>query len=71
MKDEGIGICEEEQGLIFQRFYRSPEVSGEKGLGIGLYLVREIIKKQGGYIKVKSEPRSGIFCLSEKELRIN
>ena len=59
VKDEGIGICEEEQGLIFQRFYRSPEVSGEKGLGIGLYLVREIIKKQGGYIKVKSEPGSG------------
>ena len=59
VKDEGIGIREEEQGLIFQRFYRSPEVSGEKGLGIGLYLVREIIKKQGGYIKVKSEPGSG------------
>lgn len=51
VKDEGIGIREEEQGLIFRRFYRSPEVSGEKGLGIGLYLVREIIKKQGGYIR--------------------
>ena len=30
VKDEGIGIREEEQGLIFQRFYRSPEVSGER-----------------------------------------
>lgn len=59
VKDEGIGIREEEQGLIFQRFYRSPEVAGVKGLGIGLYLVREIIKKQGGYVKVRSEAGSG------------
>lgn len=56
VKDEGIGIREEEQGMIFRRFYRSPSVSGEKGLGIGLYLVREIIKKQAGYVKVKAEP---------------
>ena len=59
VKDEGIGIREEEQGMIFQRFYRSPSVSGEKGLGIGLYLVREIIKKQAGYVKVKAEPGVG------------
>lgn len=59
VKDEGIGIREEEQGMIFRRFYRSPSVSGEKGLGIGLYLVREIIKKQAGYVKVKAEPGVG------------
>lgn len=72
VKDEGIGIREEEQGMIFRRFYRSPSVSGEKGLGIGLYLVREIIKKQAGYVKVKAEPGVGaeFFCLLEKGLRI-
>lgn len=59
VKDEGIGIREEEQGMIFRRFYRSPSVSGEKGLGIGLYIVREIIKKQAGYVKVKAEPGVG------------
>ena len=59
VKDEGIGIREEEQGMIFRRFYRSPSVSGEKGLGIGLYLVRELIKKQAGYVKVKAEPGVG------------
>ena len=59
VKDEGIGIREEEQGMIFRRFYRSPSVSGEKGLGIGQYLVREIIKKQAGYVKVKAEPGVG------------
>lgn len=59
IQDSGIGISEEEQGLIFQRFYRSPEVQKEKGLGIGLYLAREIIVRQGGYIKVISEPGQG------------
>lgn len=59
IKDSGMGISEEEQGLIFQRFYRSPKVQKEKGLGIGLYLAREIIIRQGGYIKVISEPGQG------------
>ncbi|WP_052430800.1 sensor histidine kinase [Robinsoniella peoriensis] len=59
IQNSGMGISEEEQGLIFQRFYRSPKVQKEKGLGIGLYLAREIIIRQGGYIKVKSEPGSG------------
>jgi len=57
--DHGIGISESEQGMIFKRFYRSPEVEREQGLGIGLYLVREIIEKQGGYIKVRSEVGKG------------
>ncbi len=45
--------------MIFQRFYRSPSVSQEKGLGIGLYLAREILAKEGGYIKVDSSPGKG------------
>ncbi len=57
--DHGMGISESEQGMIFKRFYRSPEVEREQGLGIGLYLVREIIEKQGGYIKVRSEVGKG------------
>lgn len=52
--DQGIGIEESEQGAVFKRFYRSPSVETEPGLGIGLYLVREIIEKQNGYVKVKS-----------------
>ncbi|MDD3140329.1 MAG: HAMP domain-containing sensor histidine kinase [Lachnospiraceae bacterium] len=52
--DQGIGIEEKEQGAIFKRFYRSSKVEKEQGLGIGLYLVREIIEKQNGYVKVKS-----------------
>lgn len=57
--DTGIGIAEEETARIFQRFYRSPAVSEEKGVGIGLYLAREIVEKQGGYIRVRSEPEKG------------
>lgn len=52
--DQGIGIEEIEQGAIFKRFYRSTKVEKEQGLGIGLYLAREIIEKQNGYIKVQS-----------------
>ncbi len=59
VKDEGIGIGEEEQAQIFRRFYRGREVSQEPGVGIGLYLVREIAEKQGGYVKVRSEKGRG------------
>lgn len=56
--DSGMGIPEEEQGLIFQRYYRSPLVKQEQGLGIGLYLAREIIGRQQGFIRVSSKPMS-------------
>lgn len=52
--DEGIGIREEEQGLVFQRFYRSEDVKDQEGLGIGLYLAREIFNREGGYVKIES-----------------
>lgn len=52
--DSGIGIAEEEQGKIFTRFYRSPTVNSQEGVGIGLFLAREIIAAEGGYIKVRS-----------------
>ena len=52
--DTGIGISEEEQANIFARFYRSGTVSGQDGVGIGLYLTRQILAEQGGYIKVSS-----------------
>lgn len=52
--DTGIGISEDETAKIFTRFYRSADVSDEQGVGIGLYLAREILSKEGGYIKVSS-----------------
>ena len=57
--DQGIGIMEEEQAKIFQRFYRSKETAQTKGVGIGLYLAREIAERQNGYLKVKSQHGKG------------
>lgn len=57
--DEGIGIDESEKAQIFQRFYRGREVQQEEGVGIGLYLAREIIRREAGYIKVKSVKGKG------------
>ena len=52
--DSGKGIAENRQGRIFKRFYREEEVHDIEGIGIGLYLAREIVTMQGGYIKVVS-----------------
>ncbi len=57
--DSGIGIKESEIAQIFQRFYRSPDVNNASGTGIGLYLSREIIQSENGYIKVQSEYGKG------------
>ncbi|MCB6200033.1 ATP-binding protein, partial [Lacrimispora saccharolytica] len=43
----------------FRRFYREEEVHEQQGVGIGLYLAREIVMRQGGYVKVVSEPGKG------------
>ncbi|MDE7283951.1 MAG: HAMP domain-containing histidine kinase [Lachnospiraceae bacterium] len=57
--DTGKGISESNQASIFRRFYREEEVHDESGVGIGLYLSREIISMQGGYIKVTSQIHKG------------
>lgn len=57
--DQGIGIPQEEQPLVFGRFYRGSEVREQSGVGIGLYLTRQIIEGQGGYVMVRSEKGKG------------
>lgn len=57
--DNGKGIAEENFTQIFKRFYREPEVQQVEGVGIGLFLAQEILKKQKGYIDVKSSPGRG------------
>lgn len=59
ISDTGIGIAEEEYSKIFARFYRSAKVSNQEGVGIGLYLSREIVAAEGGYINVSSYPACG------------
>ena len=59
VEDDGPGVPEGEQGAIFGRFYRGEQVREQEGLGIGLHLTREILRREGGYIKVQSSPGRG------------
>lgn len=56
--DEGEGIAKEDLSHIFERFYKSKQVS-ENSIGIGLSLAKTIIEKENGYIKVDSELGKG------------
>lgn len=65
--DKGVGISKENQEKVFERFYRvsGPNSFTFPGLGLGLYISYEIIKRQGGKIWVLSEPGKGsTFCFS-------
>ena len=59
VRDTGCGIPEAEQAKIFSRFYRAPAAYHSEGLGIGLYLTRQIASGQGGYVKVSSTVGQG------------
>ena len=61
--DSGPGIPEAERTRVFQRFYRSPAAYETEGVGIGLYLTRQIAEGQGGYVKASSRPGRG-SCFS-------
>lgn len=54
IKDQGIGIPNQSINNIFKRFERGQNVNDNNGIGVGLYLSREIINKQKGFITVKS-----------------
>lgn len=51
--DEGIGIDEGEEALVFRRFYRGRRAASQEGLGVGLYLAREITARHGGFMEIQ------------------
>lgn len=61
IEDQGIGIPRKEYNKIFKRFYRSPNetVQQTEGTGVGLYLSREILERQGGTLSVKAPRHQG------------
>lgn len=60
VQDQGVGIASEDQERIFSRFERASPVRHHfEGLGLGLYISREVVRAHGGRILVKSEPGLG------------
>jgi signal transduction histidine kinase len=59
VRDRGIGIDRENQQRIFDRFERAVSSRHYGGLGMGLYITRQIVEAHGGTISVESAPREG------------
>jgi signal transduction histidine kinase len=67
VRDQGLGIPPEEQGRIFDKFYRlDPNMSeGVGGIGLGLYICNELVRRMGGRIWVESSGETGSTFLFE------
>ncbi len=59
VKDQGVGLREEDRARIFERFERAISASEASGLGLGLYIAREIVQAHGGDISVESRLGAG------------
>lgn len=59
IRDEGVGISEEELPYIFEKFYKSKLRQNAKGTGLGLMIARQIAIKHGGSIEVSSQAGKG------------
>jgi signal transduction histidine kinase len=59
VQDTGTGIPSEHLNHIFEQFYRVPGQDDKSGIGLGLAIVREIVRAHGGEVGVESEPGKG------------
>lgn len=59
VEDEGFGISPEHINDVCKRFFREERVKRTEGLGIGLYLTREILEKESGYLRIRSQVNRG------------
>ena len=59
VRDNGMGIPQEEQGRIWERLYRGDKSRGQRGLGLGLSLVRAVVEAHGGRVEVESQVGGG------------
>ncbi|MEI9943648.1 MAG: ATP-binding protein [Chitinophagaceae bacterium] len=65
IRDFGIGIPKEEHSNIFERFYRTKDISQTiTGFGLGLYICRDIVKRHNGKIWVETEEKGSAFYFS-------
>jgi two-component system, sensor histidine kinase LadS len=67
VRDHGIGIAPDAQALLGTRFFRAENAQalpGVRGMGLGLYLVRQVVERHGGKLRIESQPGQGsCFCL--------
>lgn len=63
VEDENDPIPPEERNKVFKRFYRGRGSQEKDGIGVGLYLAREIVQLQGGYMNLKTTGKGNIFSL--------
>jgi signal transduction histidine kinase len=62
IRDEGLGVPEPERGQLFERFFRTSVAKPYGGVGLGLYISREIITRMGGDIQLESSgDRGSVF----------
>ncbi len=59
VKDKGLGISKEQLPYVFDRFFRAEKTKNLEGVGLGLYLCRQIIKAHNGNVWVESEEEKG------------
>ena len=70
VRDEGIGIAADQRIRIFERFERAVPSSHYSGLGLGLWIARQIVDAHGGTIDVDSEPGHGATFTVTLPLRV-
>ncbi|AZZ36647.1 hypothetical protein CIK05_07540 [Bdellovibrio sp. qaytius] len=68
VKDQGMGISQEDQARLFNRFERAVSINSFGGLGLGLYISKQIATAHGGRIRVESEPGQGASFIVELPL---
>jgi two-component system, OmpR family, phosphate regulon sensor histidine kinase PhoR len=59
VRDQGVGMSPEVQAKVFDRYYRANTATATSGLGLGMYLSREIVVRHGGRIWLESAPGQG------------
>jgi PAS domain S-box-containing protein len=67
VRDTGIGIDEKDQKRLFEKFWRSEDmaVRAQAGTGLGLFIVKELVERMGGWIAVSSQRGKGsVFSFS-------
>jgi signal transduction histidine kinase len=59
VQDQGIGVPEEHRAHLFERFYQAHGATHQSGLGLGLYISREIVLRHGGAIRAEFPTEGG------------